>query len=550
MNEFIIKNGFRSQGDSEITGSLNVSAGITGSLLGTASYATQALSASFATSASWAPGGGSTSPGGSDQAVQFNSGSAFSGSNRFTYDYTINALKQGFDVYIGPTGQDNGSYVFAHGAEVTGSGLASHAEGYRTKTFTHYSHAEGDTTYTGLLGYYSSDIGNTTPGDIILPSGYGDVTSTLPGTPFYILLDDSFLGAIYGFIYLEVTNASWDGTNTILTLADSTIATSEAVIGIINVPEPLNADRNIAALASHAEGRLTNTIGNYSHAEGDATKAIGLSSHAEGRTTKAIGNWSHAEGSGTTTYGSYSHAEGNFTTAYGAYSHAGGIGTIASGSGQTAVGTFNTDGNTTSLFVVGNGTDPGNKSDLALFDPTQITFNQPLSASAGITGSLFGTSSWAITASHALTASYALFAVSSSYSTTSSYATTASHATSIGVLNQDVTITGSLNVFGTASFIYTTASQLDIGTNIITVNTNAATRYGGLAVIDSGSSPQVSGSLLFDSQNNQWIFVHQSTASSAVTSSILIMGPQTFNNVGNETTITSNRLTKGTGGDL
>ena len=69
-------------------------------------------------------------------------------------------------------------------------------------------------------------------------------------------------------------------------------------------------------------------------------------------------------------------------------------------------------------------------------------------------------------------------------------------------------------------------------------------------VIDSGSSPQTSGSLLFDSQNNQWIFVHQNTPGSAVTSSVLIMGPQTYDNIGNETTITANRLTKGTGGDL
>jgi hypothetical protein len=38
-NEFIIKNGYFSQGNSEITGSLRVTAGITGSLQGTASYA-------------------------------------------------------------------------------------------------------------------------------------------------------------------------------------------------------------------------------------------------------------------------------------------------------------------------------------------------------------------------------------------------------------------------------------------------------------------------------------------------------------------------------
>ena len=38
-NEFKIKNGFFSEGNSNITGSLSVSAGITGSLQGTASFA-------------------------------------------------------------------------------------------------------------------------------------------------------------------------------------------------------------------------------------------------------------------------------------------------------------------------------------------------------------------------------------------------------------------------------------------------------------------------------------------------------------------------------
>jgi len=46
-NEFRIKNGFLSTGNSEITGSLIVTFGITGSLFGTASYATQAATASF-----------------------------------------------------------------------------------------------------------------------------------------------------------------------------------------------------------------------------------------------------------------------------------------------------------------------------------------------------------------------------------------------------------------------------------------------------------------------------------------------------------------------
>ena len=44
-NEFIARNGIIALNNTQITGSLNVSAGITGSLLGTASYATQAINA-------------------------------------------------------------------------------------------------------------------------------------------------------------------------------------------------------------------------------------------------------------------------------------------------------------------------------------------------------------------------------------------------------------------------------------------------------------------------------------------------------------------------
>jgi hypothetical protein len=47
-NEFIIKNGYRSQGNSEITGSLTVTGGITGSLQGTSSWANNAISSSYA----------------------------------------------------------------------------------------------------------------------------------------------------------------------------------------------------------------------------------------------------------------------------------------------------------------------------------------------------------------------------------------------------------------------------------------------------------------------------------------------------------------------
>jgi len=143
------------------------------------------------------------------------------------------------------------------------------------------------------------------------------------------------------------------------------------------------------------------------------------------------------------------------------------------------------------------------------------------------TGSLFGTASWVVSSSHALTASH------------------------LDVLNQNVTISGSLTVtnnltvLGSASVTYISESTLNIGTNLITVNTiNPGVRFGGLAVIDSGSSPQISGSFLFDSIKDEFIFVHQS---SPVTSSVFLLGPETYNDLGNEIYLTQNRIPKGTG---
>jgi hypothetical protein len=104
-------------------------------------------------------------------------------------------------------------------------------------------------------------------------------------------------------------------------------------------------------------------------------------------------------------------------------------------------------------------------------------------------------------------------------------------------------------VLGSSSISYVSQSTLNIGTNLITVNAqNPSIRFGGIAVIDSGSSPQVSGSYLFDSVQDRWIMIHQQTAGSALTSSIAIMGPETYNDLGNETTITLNRLVKGSSG--
>jgi hypothetical protein len=111
-----------------------------------------------------------------------------------------------------------------------------------------------------------------------------------------------------------------------------------------------------------------------------------------------------------------------------------------------------------------------------------------------------------------------------------------------------LTIRENLTVLGSASITYISESTLNIGTNLITVNTiNPGARFGGLAVIDSGSSPLVSASFLYDSVQDEFIFVHKGTAGGAVTSSHFILGPETYNDLGNEIYLTANRIPKGSG---
>jgi len=132
---------------------------------------------------------------------------------------------------------------------------------------------------------------------------------------------------------------------------------------------------------------------------------------------------------------------------------------------------------------------------------------------------------------------------------TGSLATTGSN-TFIGTQ----TITGSLYISsdlvvqGSSSLQNITASAVSIGTNIINLNTaNPAIRYAGLSIGDSGSVGG-SGSFLYDSVQDEMLFIHRGD-SSVVTSSVALMGPETYDNLGNETYLTTNRIPKGAGNE-
>lgn len=110
-----------------------------------------------------------------------------------------------------------------------------------------------------------------------------------------------------------------------------------------------------------------------------------------------------------------------------------------------------------------------------------------------------------------------------------------------------VYVGGNLTVAGTSSIEYVTASAF-IGLEYIDLNTDLpALRYAGIRVYDSGSNPNSTGSLLWDSQNNKWIYSNPS--GSSYDGGMLISGPRNTTGLGNEVGTTDNALLKGQGGD-
>jgi hypothetical protein len=136
-------------------------------------------------------------------------------------------------------------------------------------------------------------------------------------------------------------------------------------------------------------------------------------------------------------------------------------------------------------------------------------------------------------------------AIGFSNTTASIYTDGGLQVTKNAYFSSSMFIKGNLTVFGTQSVSFISSSQLNIGTNLITVNTDTPSiRFGGLAVYDSGSTG-LTGSILWDSQDNQWIYTNPS--GSEYDSAIFLVGPRNSGTLGNEVGITTNALAKGNG---
>jgi hypothetical protein len=115
------------------------------------------------------------------------------------------------------------------------------------------------------------------------------------------------------------------------------------------------------------------------------------------------------------------------------------------------------------------------------------------------------------------------------------------------VFSGSLYVQDNLIVQGSSSLQNITASAVSIGTNIVYLNTDTpAVRFAGLTVQDSGSSAGVTGSMLWDSLCNRWIYSNPSTV--GYSGGMLLSGPRAAN-LGEETTLTCNYIAKSGGGD-
>jgi trimeric autotransporter adhesin len=237
-----------------------------------------------------------------------------------------------------------GEYSHAEGSDTQAIGQSSHAEGVDTQAIGQSSHTEGSNTKTGITTAYSASV---TDGIVTLDSSYGDVSGEFGSNNRLLLYDYPFDGN-YGLVTFIINQSSFDDTNTIVELVDTSVTTTTAYVGDITYGiDNWTGNQTIPGDYSHAEGDNTKAIGGSSHAEGYDTQAIGGSSHAEGAKTQAIGYASHAEGYNTQAIGEYSHAEGVETQAIGESSHAEGESTQAIGYASHTEGSNTKTGVTT-----------------------------------------------------------------------------------------------------------------------------------------------------------------------------------------------------------
>jgi hypothetical protein len=184
----------------------------------------------------------------------------------------------------------------------------------------------------------------------------------------------------------RVSGNEWNTEN----VGDFSFAAGGNTKATANSSIAMGSSTTASGTASAAFGATSTASGSVSTAMGQSTTASGSASTAMGYFTNASGDQSTAFGNSTTASGFASTAFGGGTTASGSRSTAMGNNTTAPSFVETAIGNFNSIYTPVSvstfdasdrLFVIGNGSSNGNRSDAMVVlknGNTGIGISQPL----------------------------------------------------------------------------------------------------------------------------------------------------------------------------
>jgi hypothetical protein len=515
-------------GSTAITGSLSVSQGITGSLFGTASFASNVISSSFAQTASFAPnylplsGGvinGNVTVNGTASIsflnVTIESASVIysSGSNQFG-DATNDIQTLIGTVIVSGSQKITGS-LDVNGSTLigTGSSIATPAYGFTPNLSigmntgstgavldlknTSGSILTGDTLGTiqfsgkadGTNGYVTSQIrstvtstvstGNAGGGNIAIWTGISQAGSS----PVERMRVNS-----NGQVLIGLTS-SLDTTSKLI------VSGSTAITGSLNVTQGITG--SLFGTASWANNA---TSASYALTASFALNAGTTINTGSFVTTSSFNSFTSSYNTGSFT-GSFTGSlfgTASFATTA-SYALNGGVTQIVAGTNVTI-----TNGGSGSVTI--NAAGSGGNIDTGSFATTgSNTFigNQiitgSLNVTQGITGSLFGTASFVTTASYvenAQSASYVLQAVSSSFASTASLAPNYQLTSGTGSMLQPYVLTSTTSSMSVATASYVenaqSASYVQQAVSSSFATTASYASNGGVTSIVAGTNITIS----------------------------------------------------------
>ena len=294
--------------------------------------------------------------------------------------------------------------AYGTGAMAAGMGAiafsrASHSLGYRTQTGYPPS-AEYVALRPELITKLDAD------GNIVYPEEYEGQSAFAIGADTAALANHSFAGGHLSVAY--ATNSFAFGQTVTAKGLDSFAACRNTITeGVASTALGCKCYTGPDAFASFAGGYESEVTGMHAFAFGHGVKAkgedstvigwlceaIGGCSFAMGKGSKADNFAAFAGGNGSKSIGQYAFAYGNGVNANGDSSACFGQGTYATAQGQMVAGMYNVQ-NSDALFIVGNGTGHGNKSNafevmkdggMALYSPAGKRFKITVSNDGTLT---------------------------------------------------------------------------------------------------------------------------------------------------------------------